>query len=428
MMNKLSEWLHYLETRHSASIQLGLERIRIVAAALDLVSHNAVIITVAGTNGKGSTVAALDAIYHAAGYRVARYTSPHLIAFNERICMNQKSVSDEMICDALSHIHANPDSLSLTYFEMTTLAALWIFKQEKPDVIILEVGMGGRLDATNLLDADLSIITTIDLDHQAWLGSTREAIGYEKAGILRAHKPAIYADDNPPDSIMEYAAQHQVPMVYFNQDYFIEQHDMEFVLALKTGQSFNLPSPLIHLNAAAAALFATIQLQEKLPVSFKHWTYAMQHVMIAGRRQCIDGVVKHVFDVAHNPQAVRLLAAFFKEKKGQGRVHAVFSGLKDKDLSGLITPMREHVDFWYPTLLTGLRAADDVMLQEAFTHAQIKWGQCFSHPIQAYHAALNDAQPDDWIVVYGSFLTVGAILASQQTIGGYDEADKNGHG
>jgi dihydrofolate synthase/folylpolyglutamate synthase len=299
---------------------------------------------------------------------------------------------------------------------MSTLAAFWIFKQECPDIIILEVGIGGRLEATNLLDADLSIITTIDLDHQAWLGDTREVIGYEKAGILRQNKPAIYADDNPPNSIVSYAIAHGVPMRYLNQDYGIEHDASTFTLSFKTGRQYNFPMPLVHLKAAAAAIVASIELQETLPVLFEHWTSAMQRVMIEARQQWIDdGLVQRVFDVAHNPQAVQLLAKSLREKKSCQRIHAVFSGLKDKDLPGLVEPMREIVDFWYPTLLPGSRAADEALLQDAFRIAQIEWPRCFSDPVLAYHAAMHDARPGDWVVVYGSFLTVGAIFALQQT-------------
>ena len=202
----LSECLHHLENRHAEEVQLGLTRIKTVAKRLNLLNLDATIVTVAGTNGKGSTVAALEAVYKAAGYQVASYTSPHLIEFNERIRVNQQPIKDQELCAAFTVIEDARDTINLTYFEMTTLAALWHFKQLTLDVIILEVGVGGRLDATNIIDSDLAIITTVDLDHQDYLGDTKEAIGYEKAGILRPNTPFIYADTTaPPESITKQA-------------------------------------------------------------------------------------------------------------------------------------------------------------------------------------------------------------------------------
>ena len=201
----LAAWLDYLEHRHSEEIQLGLTRVKTVARQLDLLTFDATIIIVAGTNGKGSTVAALETIYRAAGYAVGSYTSPHLIHFNERIRVNLEPITDKTLCAAFTAIEEACESIHLTYFEMATLAALWYFKSFVLDVIILEVGLGGRLDATNIIDADLAIITTIDFDHQAYLGHTKEAIGYEKAGVLRPNQPFIYADKNPPESLITYA-------------------------------------------------------------------------------------------------------------------------------------------------------------------------------------------------------------------------------
>ena len=416
MMNfsqrSLPAWLDYLESRHQEPIQLGLERVRACAALLNLASCEAVVITVSGTNGKGSTVAALDAIYRVAGFRVATYTSPHILAFNERICINQTPVTNEALCAAFVSLHAIPGSAALTYFEMATLAALLIFKAETLDVIILEVGMGGRLDATNLVDANLSIITTVDFDHQAWLGDTREAIGYEKAGILRPGKPAIYADDQCPDSVVAYARDKGVSLLCFGEDYSVCVTDDGFDLLLATGGVFHLPRPSLNVKSAAAALVATLQLQAVLPVTPVHWSAALQRVALQGRQQCIDGPVKTVLDVAHNPQAVAKLADFIRNRIPKGRVHAVFSGLKDKDLCGLIRPMQSLVDYWYPALLDGPRAADEDRLRAAFSSTQMDFLRCFHDPVVAYRAAMGVAHPGDWVVVYGSFLTVSAVIAA----------------
>ena len=249
----LQDWLLLLENRHQEEIQLGLERVKTVALRLGLCDLDATVITVAGTNGKGSTVAALDAIYNAAGFRVGRYTSPHLLSFNERICINQNPITDFELCDAFQVIEQARSDIHLTYFEMTTLAAFYYFKKNKLDVVILEVGMGGRLDATNIVDATLAIITTIDLDHQDYLGSTIEAIGYEKAGILRAGQHFIYADNNPPASVLNEAQRVRTQMLCLG-DYTYQTSSEHFNVVLKSGEIISLSYPAVHLNAAAAAI------------------------------------------------------------------------------------------------------------------------------------------------------------------------------
>ncbi len=409
----LSEWLDYFEHRHQETIQLGLERVRKVATRLDVTSFDAVVITVAGTNGKGSTIAALEAIYHTAGYRVAAYTSPHLVVFNERIRMNQVLVSDEALCAAFEVIHAIPESQDLTYFEMTTLAAFWLFRENAPDVILLEVGMGGRLDATNLIDADLSIISTVDLDHQAWLGETREAIGYEKAGIFRTKKPAIYADTNPPNTVISYAEEHQILLIKLGEKYTFSLVDGEFVVS-SHDYVWHLPKPSLSLKAAASAVIAVAQLNERLPVVEQALAAAMKMMSIQGRQQRIDGPVTVVLDVAHNPQSVALLADYMKNYVSTGCIHAVFSGLKDKDLSGLIKPMQPFVTKWYPALLDGGRASNESLLQEAFMMAHATWRPCYPNPRVAYQEAMLAAKPGDCVVVYGSFLTVGAVIQQME--------------
>ena len=423
---RLHEWLDYLESRHREPIQLGLDRVMAVAYQLNITEFEAIVITVAGTNGKGSTVSALEAIYGTAGFAVASYTSPHLLQFNERIRLNQQPVSDQAICDALATIHKVSGSSTLTYFEMTTLAAFWIFQQQKLDVIILEVGMGGRLDATNIIDADLSIITTIDLDHQFWLGDTRDAIGLQKAGILRSFRPAIYADDNPPQAILDYAEAQQIPLLCYHRDYFVKADETHLALSIRE-KHHSFLRPQLNIKAVAAAWIAIQQLQHRLPVADDACSAAMQSMSILGRQQCKDGIITQVFDVAHNPQAVRLLANFLESKGRLGKVHAVFSALKDKDLPGLISPMQSLVDVWYPALLPGPRAATQDILQLAFLNAHITWRSCYNDPVLAYEAAMSHAKENDWVVVYGSFLTVSAVLShcNQSDCGGNDETHEN---
>lgn len=408
----LEQWLDYFEHRHREPIQLGLDRFNRALLSLGLTFEQSLVITVGGTNGKGSTVSSLDAIYAAAGYRVGRYTSPHLFRFNERICIDQNEVSDEVLCHVFEIIHACPESLSLTYFEVTTLAALMIFYQERLDVILLEVGMGGRLDATNAIDADLSIITTVDLDHQDWLGETVELIGAEKAGILRSGKPAIYADDAPPCSVVSKANDLHVNLLCLNQAYRFSLTEKDFVVSIDE-QVFVLPKPRIHPKAAAAAVVASQMLQSRYPVERVHLIAAMQQVRIVARQQWIEGDVTELFDVAHNPQAVALLAQSVARYPSRGTVRAVFSALKDKDLPGLIRPMADLVDVWYPALLSGPRQASEEVLCSAFERVQLHHKKCYNTPVQAFDAARREAKKGDVIVVFGSFLTVSAVLSSQ---------------
>lgn len=406
------EWLDYLENRHHQEIQLGLSRIKQVAEHLGLLSPNAKVITVTGTNGKGSTGAALEAIYLAAGYQVANYSSPHLFAFNERIKINQQAISDQQLCEAFCVIEQarNIIDIHLTYFEVATLAALWHFKQHCLDLIILEVGLGGRLDATNIIDADLAIITTIDFDHQTFLGNTKEAIGYEKAGILRANKPVIFADNNPPASVLKQAYTLNSLLYLYGREYhcLFTAEGLQFVTS---EQVIKIPRSCLHSHAIAAAIMASIHLQALLPVQQYQLVRGIENASLIGRLQLIKGKVTTLFDVAHNPQAVNYLAKFIKKLPPTRAVHAVFSALKDKDIVGLIAPLTDCVDHWYPAMLTGKRAASKEQLTNAFANCGII-PSCYSDPLSAYQVACNQAGSDDLIVVYGSFITVGNVLST----------------
>ena len=412
----VADWLFYLENRHQKEIQLGLTRIKKVACDLDLLHLAPVVITVAGTNGKGSTVAALEAIYQAAGYQVGTYTSPHLLVFNERIRLNKQPISDIDLCQALTHIEQGRGQTALTYFETATLAAFWYFKYKKPDVVILEVGMGGRLDATNVIDPDLAVITTIAMDHQQYLGHDKDAIGLEKAGILRPGIPFIYADSTPPQSIVRHADSLHTKQYFFNEHYSFECLSTKMQIVFQGNQWEPVSKPALHPKMAAAAMLGSYLLKERLPVNHAHWQAAMQSVFLPGRQQVIPGRVCTILDVAHNPQAVELLADFIKKKPKKGAVHAVFSALHDKDFCGLIKPMQPMVDQWYPALLHANRAASESLLQEAFSHILCRKLVCYQSVGKAYNAALNQAKTGDLIVVYGSFLTVGGILSELRNI------------
>ncbi|MCW8418401.1 bifunctional tetrahydrofolate synthase/dihydrofolate synthase [Fluoribacter dumoffii] len=413
----IDEWLHDLENRSIQEIHLGLSRIMEVAKMLDLQLPACPVITVGGTNGKGSTVTALEAIYHGAGYKVGTYTSPHLIEFNERIRINLTPISDEDLCQAFSVIEEARGEIFLTYFEMTTLAALWYFKKNYLDILILEVGLGGRLDATNIVDAQLSIITTVDFDHQDYLGTTLDAIGYEKAGILRPGKPFIYADINPPTAVIDAAMQLVAPSFFYNEEFSIHEQDASWDLVynekLKLPSILGLPKPSIQLKSAAAAITACLLLSHDLPVAHAHFQMAMKTIFIPGRLQLQKGSVSTLFDVSHNAQSVKLLAdTLFKFKKS--KIHAVFSALKDKDIFNLIMPLKDCVDRWYLAQLDNKRAASADMLLAIFSDAEIPVEICYTNPLIAFETALKQAKPGDLIVVYGSFFTVSHVMANRR--------------
>lgn len=412
--NHLHEWLSYFENRPSAEIQLGLDRIRAVAEKLQVLTFNAVVISIAGTNGKGSTVATLETIYSEAGYKVGAYTSPHLVYFNERIRLNGQNIPDAVLCELFTQIENIRKEIHLTYFEMATLAALLYFKQNKPDVILLEVGVGGRLDATNIIDADLSIITTIDFDHQDLLGHTLEEIAYEKAGILRPNQWFIYADQNMPNRILQCALDLKVNMRCINQHYWFEQIEDEWLVSVQD-ENIRLLPPNVHPHAAAAGIVATQCLANRLPISSEILRNSFKKIKIAGRQQIIYDTMCIVLDVSHNPQSVNLLSERMKSlihPDFKGKVHAVFSGLKDKAINGLIEPMLPWIDHWYTAVLESKRAASIEMLKETFHVNGIIPMTCDSIT-EAYQAAKKSASLGDVIVVYGSFLVVSPIILTE---------------
>lgn len=407
----LSEWTHYLEHLHPVEIQLGLTRIKEVADRMDLLQPQSKIITVAGTNGKGSTVAMLETIYGLAGYQVATYTSPHLSRFNERIRINGVPVSDEALCMAFQAVVDAQQSTALTYFEIVTLAALWHFKQCALDLIILEVGLGGRQDATNIIDADLAIITTIDFDHQQYLGDTLEAIGYEKAGVLREGQHFIYADESPPESILKEAALKGCEFYQYAVDYQINESNEHWTLSINQHSVLQLPKPSIQLKAAASALLAVSLLENELPIPPRLYDQALNKVFLPGRLQYIPSEVNLLFDVSHNKQAASLLAECVKKlENNKSKVHAVFSALKDKDIFSLLKPLKDCVYHWYPAQLNLDRAADRGQIEQVFDALSIKPLAYFDSVEQAFEAAKSRAAPGDLIVVYGSFYTVGQAM------------------
>jgi len=405
----LPKWLDYLENRHVIEVQLRLINMQnmVKRMAISASLLNCPVITVTGTNGKGSTVRMLEAIYMRAGYRVGSYTSPHLLTFNERITINQNNISDQDLCRLFNEINQQPGGELLTYFEMTTIAALVYFKEHCLDVILLEVGVGGRLDATNAIDADLAIMTTVAIDHQNYLGSTEEEIGTEKAGILRPGGYFVFGDEYPPQSVIAQAKNHGVKSYYFGKEYFFDE---KFHLTLDN-KIYALPYPNLHPKAAAAAIVATFALQERLPICEEDWSHALKTANIHGRQQMIiKNGVTYIFDVAHNPQAAQLLSKVLSLYPG--RRHAIFSGLVDKDLANIIAPVAQQIDIWYPVILTGKRAANLDVLEQAFIkqNPTVVPEKFFDSPEAAYRAVQATVNSGEVVVVYGSFLVVSPIL------------------
>jgi dihydrofolate synthase/folylpolyglutamate synthase len=416
-MNKppssLDGWLARLERAHPSAIELGLERVARVRDAMGLHPSFPVII-VGGTNGKGSTCAYLEAFLQAQGYKTGLYTSPHLLRYNERVRIDGREAADEEILAGLEAVEAARGDASLTYFEHGTLAAVWQFVQAGVEVVILEVGLGGRLDAVNIFEPAISIVTAIDLDHQSWLGDSREAIGFEKAGIFRADKAAVCSDPEPPRSLLEHAAKIGTKLIRAGQDFdFVQQaHGWDFYCG-ETRLSA-LPLPALagehQLWNAAAALAALAQLAEVLPVSLAAIHAGLQSVRLAGRFQRIPGSVEVVLDVAHNPQSARVLAANLRTCPAAGKTYAVFALLADKDVGGVIEPLKDCFDAWFIAGLSGERGqAGETLAVQVKARVPVPIG-VYDDPLSAFEAARLQAVEGDRIIAFGSFYTVAAVL------------------
>lgn len=407
----------WIETLHPRKIELGLTRVHAVLDRLQLRQPNFRTITVTGTNGKGSAVAMLEACLRAAGYRVGTYTSPHLIRYNERVRVDGVDATDAALCAAFERIEAGRGDIPLTYFEFGTLAAFDQFARANIDVAVLEVGLGGRLDAVNAIDADAAMITSIGIDHVQWLGDTREAIGREKAGVFRKDRPAICADPAPPASI---AAQAQAVGATFyqrNRDFSVERTDSGWTWRAGSTLRAGLPPPALRgnhqIDNAAGVLMVLETLKAVLPLSQAHIREGLLAANVRGRFQVLPGLPVRVLDVAHNPDAVRVLAHTLKQQTVTGRTLAVFGMLRDKDMVGAVRSMQDIVDAWYVTTLgTTERGATAAEVAQAIAQAgPNKPVTRFNDVRAAYAAARRDAGPADRIVVFGSFYMVGDILS-----------------
>lgn len=425
MTRTLADWLEYIERIHPKTIDMGLERIGEVARRLRLKRPAKKVITVGGTNGKGSTVAFIEAIARAAGWKVGAYTSPHLLAYNERIRIDGADAGDADLIAAFEAIEAARGEVALTYFEYGTLAALWLFERARLDLAILEVGLGGRLDATNLVDADVSVITTVDLDHQDYLGDEREAIGAEKVGIARPWKPLILGDDLPPSSVLGHAYRIGASTWRISNDFFCEalpaQVDADGTALpprwrwREVGYRLELPMPRlaapVQLRNAAVAIAALRALGKPLPKPAI--AQGIADADVRGRLQRFDrNGVEVVVDVGHNPQAARELAAWLAAAPVSGQVHAVYAALGDKDVAGVVAAVAPQVAQWH---LAGLDEAGprggsadalaarlvDTPAATATRHAQVT---------DALARACDQARPGDRVLVFGSFHTAAAAL------------------
>ena len=421
----LEHWLAYIEQLHPQGIALGLERVAQVWQRLGRVL-GCVVITVAGTNGKGSTCAMLEAILRAGRFRTGLYTSPHLLRFNERARIDGVEIADREWVNAFVAIEAarrRDQPVALTYFEFTTLATLLLFADAALDCAVLEVGLGGRLDAVNIIDADCAILTNVDLDHQEYLGDTRDKIGWEKAHVFRAGRPAICADPEPPSTVLAHAATIGARLLRVGVDFgFAGQHDAQVQQwkfwfhsggdpVTRNGLSYPALRGANQLLNAAGALAALETLRDRLPLPMQAIREGLIGVEWPGRFQLLPGRPLVILDVAHNPHAAAVLADNLSNIGFASYTHAVFGMLADKDVAGVARILRGKVDYWHLTDLPGRRGLSAHQLK-LILEAEGAGGAFFEHtdPAAAYVAALERAAENDRIVVFGSFLTVAGVM------------------
>jgi dihydrofolate synthase/folylpolyglutamate synthase len=418
MNNKsLADWLSYLEQLHPTAIDMGLDRSRKVAQTLALGRLAPRVVTVTGTNGKGSTCAFLARLLGASGLRVGVYSSPHLLRYNERVSIDGQEVDDQALCEAFAAVEAARGETSLTYFEMGTLAAFWLFARARLDVVVLEVGLGGRLDAVNLIDADLALVTSIGLDHAEWLGNTRESVAFEKAGIFRLGKPALCGDLDPPAPLFEQASRLGTPLFCRGKDFdlLMEPNSWFWKGIAANGDVLTLPGiPFLDLPMENAAL--ALQAYALLDIEWvpEKIVQALVDTHVTGRLDRRPVRVGHkqvhlLLDVGHNPHAAEYLARRLSVRPPRGRRLAVFGLLSDKDLQGVIAPLLPLVSEWFVAELPTprSRAAQELAVE---LHNQGQTVQCCDNIMGALSAAVESATEDDEIVVLGSFYSVAEAL------------------
>jgi dihydrofolate synthase/folylpolyglutamate synthase len=422
----LSDWLALLESRHAEThIDMGLDRVRAVKERMQL-AFSCPVIMVAGTNGKGSTCAMLEAMLLQSGYRTGLYIKPHFLDFNERARINGEMASDDALIASFNVVENARGDIDLTYFEFTTLAIAHLLSIAEIDVAILEVGLGGRLDAVNVIDPDVSIVTSIDIDHQAYLGDTREEIGFEKAGIFRPGKPAICSDPQPPKSLIEHAEKIGADLWLIGRDFNYQGDKQQWAFAGRSQRRNSLAYPALRganqLLNASAALAALESLRMRLPVGAQEVRAGLAMVELPGRFQVLAGRPTTVLDVAHNPHAAAALAQNLGNMGFHRFTYAVFGIMQDKDIDAVIEHMAPCVDHWCVTALPSPRSADPAELAaklEAKRPAGAKPDefsvQIFADPAAAFQDATSRAGQDDRIVVFGSFYTVAGVMAARKS-------------
>ena len=416
LMKTLDDWLAHCEQLHPKTIDMGLDRVRAVAERMGL-RFDCPVFTVAGTNGKGSTCAMLEAILTQAGFRTGLFTSPHLVRFEERCRIRGQNVDASDLVAAFARVESARAEISLTYFEFTTLAILDTLARAGLDAVILEVGLGGRLDAVNIIDTDCAFITSIDIDHAELLGDTREKIGFEKAGILRTGRPAIVSDPVPPQSVIDRATEIGADLWLLGRDFNYSGDKQQWAWAGRGRRYAGLAYPALRganqLINASGVLAALTAMRQQLPVTAQAVRNGLALVDLPGRFQVVPGQPALVLDVAHNPHSVAALALNLDAMGFYPTTHAVFGAMTDKDLAPMLHRMDPLVDRWYFADLPTPRAASGVALQaawQALTQRKDASSAVFSQPLDALHAAAAKAQAADRIVVFGSFYTVGGVL------------------
>ena len=416
----LDDWLAHCEQLHPVAIDMGLERVRTVARRMG-VRFDCPVITVAGTNGKGSTCAMLESILGQAGYRTGLFTSPHLVHFEERLRLLGQAVNAPDLVAGFAVVESartqNGEIVSLSYFEFSMLAIFEVMMRNKLDVVILEVGVGGRLDSTNIIDADCAVITSIDLDHMALLGDNRESIGFEKAGIMRAGRPVVVSDPVPPQSVLNRAAELGADLWRVGRDFNVSGDKQQWGWAGRGRRYSGLAYPALRganqLVNAAGVLAALTALRDKLPVTAQAVRNGFAFVELPGRFQIIPGQPQLVLDVAHNPHSVAALAANLDAMGFFPTTHGVFGAMADKDLGPMLAKVNPLIDKWYFTDLPTPRAESAVNLQAKWRAQNGRTDVVcsnFASPVTALQAAIDAAEPADRIVVFGSFYTVGGVL------------------
>ncbi|WP_367184255.1 bifunctional tetrahydrofolate synthase/dihydrofolate synthase [Acidiferrobacter sp.] len=414
----LQEWLVYIDSLHFRGIDLGLGRVRAVYERMTPLSCP--VITVGGTNGKGSTAAILESLYRAAGYRTGAYFSPHLMRYNERVRINAEEATDEALCQAFAAVEEARGTTSLTYFEFGTLAAIWLFTRTGVDIAILEVGLGGRLDAVNIIDADVAVVVSVGTDHKDWLGPDRETIGREKAGIFRGGRPAVVGFD-VSDSVWHEARRMGARALIAGRDFRYEARPGAWRFVSGAGTR-DLPYPALRGGYQLANASCALAAAEALPgltLTAQDLRTGLQAVRLAGRFQTLPGPgPRVVLDVAHNAEAARTLAQTLREQRVTGRTLGVVGMLKDKPVGEVFAALRGSFDDWFLASLDDPRGADAALLEGALRGIGLRPRGLYGDPVDAFATAIGCAGPDDRIVVFGSFKTVGAILAHVQGPGG----------